>query len=106
MAQNQLVTLCTVPDPATGEQIAKVLVEERLAACVNLLPGVSSTYRWQGKVEKASECLLLIKTDAGHFEALRKRIQELHPYDVPEIIALPITEGDHDYLKWLTESLK
>lgn len=106
MAQNQLVTLCTVPDKATGERIAQVLVEEHLAACVNLLPGVSSTYRWQGKLEKATECLLLIKTDAKHFEALKDRIKALHPYDLPEIIALPITHGSAEYLNFISENLK
>lgn len=106
MAENQLVTLCTVPDRETGENLAQTLVEERLAACVNLVPGVTSTYRWQGKLEKAQECLLLIKTDAGHFAALKDRIKALHPYDLPEIIAVPVNHGDADYLNWLSESLK
>jgi periplasmic divalent cation tolerance protein len=79
-------------------------VEEHLAACVNLVPGVSSIYRWQGKVEKAQECLLVIKTTAARFEAVKNRIQSLHTYDTPEIIALPITAGDADYLKWITEN--
>ena len=104
MAENHIVTLCTVPDRESGERIALALVEERLAACVNLVPGLSSTYRWRGKVEKASECLLVIKTTAGKFEAVKRRIKDLHSYDLPEIIALPITAGDAEYLKWLSEN--
>ena len=106
MAENQLVTLCTVPDREAGERIAAALVAEQLAACVNLVPGLSSTYRWQGKVKKETECLLIIKTDVEHFEALRECIQAIHPYDLPEIIALPISTGSSDYLKWMSECLK
>lgn len=104
MAENQLVTLCTVPDRESGERIATALVDEHLAACVNLVPGLSSTYRWQGKVEKASECLLIIKTVAGRFEAVKNRIKSLHSYDLPEIIAFRISDGSPDYLKWITEN--
>jgi periplasmic divalent cation tolerance protein len=103
MVQNQIVTFCTLPDKAAGEKIARVLVEERLAACVNLVPGLSSIYRWQGKIEKQEECLLIIKT-AVPFERLRARIKELHPYQAPEIISLPIKDGDSAYLKWLTDN--
>ena len=106
MAGNHIVMLCTCPDPASGEQIALALVEERLAACVNLVPDLLSTYRWQGKVEQAAECLLLIKTEASRFEAVKERIQALHSYELPEIIALPITAGDSKYLKWMTETLR
>ena len=106
MAENQVVTLCTVPDKALGEKIAQTLVEERLAACVNLVPGVRSTYRWEGKVETASECLLLIKTDTKHFNTLKQRIKALHSYELPEIIALPITAGNSEYLNWISENLK
>jgi periplasmic divalent cation tolerance protein len=106
MAENQLVTLCTVPDRETGERIAQALVEARLAACVNLVPGLSSIYRWEGKVEKQAECLLIIKTTGARFEALQKRVLALHPYDMPEIIAIPISTGSTDYLKWISDSLK
>jgi periplasmic divalent cation tolerance protein len=106
MAENHIVTLCSVPDQKTGEKIARALVEERLAACVNVVPGMTSVYRWQGKVEQAAECLLVIKTGAGKFEALKERIKALHSYDVPEIIALPISDGDSAYLNWLSGSLK
>ena len=81
-----------------------VLVDERLAACVNLLPGLTSIYRWQGAVRRQPECLLLIKTTAARFQALNARIRSLHPYTVPEIIALPIRDGDPDYLHWLNEN--
>lgn len=95
-----------VPDRGSGEQIARALVEERLAACVNLVPGVVSTFRWEGQVRQDDECLLIIKTGAGRFEAVRAAITMAHPYDTPEIIALPIIEGDARYLAWLTESTK
>jgi periplasmic divalent cation tolerance protein len=104
MQENQIVVFCTAPNRETGERIARALVQERLAACVNLLPGLVSTYRWQGKVEQAAECLLLIKTAQSRFDTLRERIKSLHPYDVPEIIAMPISQGDTQYLKWITEN--
>jgi len=106
MPENQIVILCTVPDRGSGEKIALALVEERLAACVNLVPGLSSTYRWQGKVEKAEECLLIIKTQGARFELVRERIKELHTYNLPEIIAVPISGGDDGYLRWLMENSK
>jgi periplasmic divalent cation tolerance protein len=104
MAENHIVTLCTVPDRESGERIAHTLVEERLAACVNLVPGLTSVYRWQGKVEKEAECLLIIKTGVSRFEVLKQRIKALHPNELPEIIALPIIHGDAAYLNWLTEN--
>ncbi|MDE2196801.1 MAG: divalent-cation tolerance protein CutA [Gammaproteobacteria bacterium] len=104
MAENQLVTLCTCPDRESAERIGTVLVDERLAACVNLLPGLTSIYRWQGAVCRQPECLLLIKTTAACFQALNARVRSLHPYTVPEIIALPIRDGDPDYLHWLNEN--
>lgn len=106
MAENHIVTLCTVPDRESGEHIARALVEEHLAACVNLVPGATSFYRWEGKVEEASETLLIIKTVASRFEAVKARIKELHSYDVPEIIALPMTAGSSEYLKWIMDSTK
>jgi|SRR5215469_1547142 len=106
MAENQLVTLCTVPDRESGEKLARTLVEEHLAACVNLVPGVVSTYRWEGEVKTDAECLLVIKTTGARFEALKNRILALHTYDTPEIIAVPITAGSEEYLKWITESTR
>ena len=104
MSENHIVMICTVPDRPAGERIAQALVEECLAACVNLVPGLTSTYRWEGKVMKEAECLLIIKSTSARFEAIRERIKTLHPYDLPEIMALPISAGSIEYLNWLTEN--
>src|SRR6185437_1773372 len=96
-----LVALSTCPDAETAAKIARVLVEERLAACVNRLPGVLSTYRWQDKIHEDAEVLLVIKTTRERFDALRGRLVELHPYEVPELVALEIAEGLPAYLDWL-----
>jgi periplasmic divalent cation tolerance protein len=96
-----LIVFCTCPDETCAERIATALVEEQLAACVNRIPGVASTYRWQGKVCRDSEQLLLIKTTRGCFEALRERIIALHPYELPEVIAVDIVHGSAPYLDWI-----
>jgi periplasmic divalent cation tolerance protein len=96
-----LLILTNCPDEESANAIALAVVEEKLAACVNILPRVQSIYRWQGAVESASEIPLLIKSTAANYPALEKRIAELHPYDVPEIVALPITHGLPAYLNWL-----
>ena len=98
-----LLILTNCPDEAVANAIALAVVEEGLAACVNLLPRVQSIYRWQGAVESASEVPLLIKASAANYPALEQRIAELHPYELPEIIALPITRGLPAYLNWLAE---
>ena len=95
------VVLCTCPDLATAETLAKTLVEERLAACVNLLPGVTSVYRWEGSVEAAAEVLLVVKTSRRVLAALESRVAALHPYEVPEVVALDITAGLPAYLQWV-----
>lgn len=100
---DHLVLFITVPNEEVAAQLARSLVEEKLAACVNRVPGVQSTYFWQGEVCVDSELLLIVKTQASHFEDLRTRVQELHPYTVPEIIALPIARGHADYLAWIDE---
>lgn len=100
------VVLCTVPDTDTAETIATTLVTEKLAACVNIVPAITSVYRWKGAVESDTECLLLIKTDAQTWPAIESRILTLHPYELPEIIAVPIQTGQQDYLQWITDSLK
>jgi periplasmic divalent cation tolerance protein len=100
------VVFITAPDAERATSIARVLVEEQLAACVNILGGVRSIYRWQGKVVDDGEVLCMAKTDAGHFEALKRRVVELHPYEVPEVIGLEIKDGHAPYLEWLTASLK
>lgn len=106
MQENHIVILCTVPDRESGARIGRTLVEERYAACVNLVPGLTSIYQWQGAVQEEPECLLVIKTTAARFEALAERLRSLHPYAVPEIIALPITAGHPAYLNWITESIE
>jgi periplasmic divalent cation tolerance protein len=100
------VVLITTKDSAEAEHIAKQLVEEKLAACVNVLPKISSTYRWKGKVVHASEALLLVKTSGEKLDGLIARVKELHSYEIPEILALPIERGSREYLKWLEESLR
>lgn len=96
-----IVVLCTCPDDVVADRIAGAIVEERLAACVNRLPGVASTYRWKGEVQRDSECLLLIKTTIERFDALRERIVALHPYELPEVIAVDIARGLPAYLDWI-----
>jgi periplasmic divalent cation tolerance protein len=96
-----LLCLSTCPDAETAARIARVLVEEQLAACVNRVPGTASTYRWQGKIHEDAEVLLLIKTTRARFDTLRTRLAELHPYEVPELIALDIADGLPAYLDWL-----
>ena len=96
-----LLVIANCPDETCANRIALAVVEGGLAACVNLLPRVQSVYRWQGAIESASEVPLLIKTTAGRYTELETAIRELHPYDVPEIIALPIAQGLPAYLDWL-----
>lgn len=98
-----LLILTNCPDEASANTIALALIEEKLAACVNRLPQVQSIYRWQGAIESVSEIPLLIKSTASVYPALEKRLLELHPYETPEIIALPITHGLPSYLNWLAE---
>ena len=100
-----IVVFVTAGSAEEGERIAAALVEDRLAACVNRLSGVRSTYRWQGAIERADEELLIVKSRRDLFPRLRQRIAELHSYAVPEIVALPIVEGAEAYLKWLDEEL-
>ncbi|MFA5026999.1 MAG: divalent-cation tolerance protein CutA [Candidatus Methylomirabilota bacterium] len=101
-----VVVLVTCPDPATGERLAETLLEEKLAACVNLIPGLTSLYRWEGKLCRDIECLLLIKTRRGRLAALTRRVQALHPYALPEIVALSIAQGSAGYLRWLRDSTR
>jgi periplasmic divalent cation tolerance protein len=96
-----LVALSTVGTAEDARRIARALVERRLAACVNVVPGLTSVYSWKGAVESGDELLLVIKTRRTLFEALRAALLELHPYEVPELIALPVEAGDARYLDWL-----
>jgi periplasmic divalent cation tolerance protein len=101
-----LVVLTTVEKQEDGERLARLLVERRLAACVQVLPPMISIYTWQGKIERASEVLLLIKTARTVYPELEATIKENHSYQTPEIIALPIEAGHGDYLQWLVDSIK
>ena len=100
------VVLCTFGTADDAARIARILVEERLAACVNIAKPVRSIYTWQGTVHDEAETLAIIKTTAERFEALRVRLVELHPYDVPEVIALPILESHAPYLAWLVDAVR
>jgi periplasmic divalent cation tolerance protein len=99
-----IAVFITAPNEDLAVMIARSLVEARLAACANIIKGVHSIYRWQGKVEDDSEVFMIVKTRRELFDKLKSKVKELHSYEVPEIIALPITAGSGDYLKWLRES--
>ena len=101
-----LACLCTCPDEASARRIATRLVEERLAACVNLLPGVHSVYRWHGAVEHADEVLLLVKTTRAALPALQARLQALHPYELPELLAVESAGGLPAYLAWIADNVQ
>ena len=101
--RDALVVFVTAPNEETAVKVARCVVEEKLAACVNIVSNVRSIYRWQGKIEDESELLLVIKTRQERFKALRERVKALHTYTVPEIIALPVTDGLEEYLAWLKE---
>ncbi len=96
-----LIVFCNCRDKEEADRIVNSLMEEGLAACVNILPAVQSVYRWQGSLERAEEIPLLIKTTRDRFSALRDRIQAMHSYDTPEIVAVAITDGSERYLAWL-----
>ena len=98
-----VVAFSTFPSPDKAAEVARILVGERLAACVNLVPAVRSIYRWQDKIEDDNEVLVLIKTRTEHFERLKARILELHPYEVPEVLALPVEAGYAAYLEWMAK---
>ena len=100
------VIFATAPNAEVGAMLARSLVDERLAACVNVLPGVRSFYRWEGSVHEDLEVLLIIKTQAACGEALAARIKDLHPYDVPEVLVLPAVGGSIPYLEWVETETK
>ncbi|HTB65479.1 MAG TPA: divalent-cation tolerance protein CutA [Steroidobacteraceae bacterium] len=100
--QPAILVLCTCPDESVALDIARVLVKEGLAGCVNRLPAVTSIYQWQGRVCEESEQLLMIKTIPARYEALEMRLKALHPYEIPEIIAIPVVNGSSPYLAWLS----
>jgi periplasmic divalent cation tolerance protein len=103
MTAPHLLVLCTCPDQASAQTIAERVVDEGLAACVNILPGVTSVYQWQGQRETSQELQLLIKTSAAAYDRLEQRISALHPYELPEVIAVPIQTGLTAYLGWIEQ---
>jgi periplasmic divalent cation tolerance protein len=96
-----VVVLTTLPTADAAAQLAKTLVGEKLAACANVLPALRSIYRWQGKVQDENEVLVLLKTQKALFSRLKERILALHPYEVPEVLAIPVEQGDAAYLDWI-----
>ena len=105
MPTHHRVVLCTCPDEETATAIARMLVERRLAACVNVVPGLTSVYRWRGRVETDREALLVVKTTAAALPALTAAVRERHPYELPEIVAVGVEDGLEEYLKWVDESV-
>ncbi len=101
-----LLVLTTCPGTITAKQIAQDLVANEVAACVNIIPGLTSYFKWSHKVESDVELLLLIKTTSEHFPAVQKRIKSLHPYELPEIIAVSIKDGLEEYLRWIEDNTK
>ncbi|MCC7538332.1 MAG: divalent-cation tolerance protein CutA [Deltaproteobacteria bacterium] len=101
MSTDFVVVLCTVPEPRVGAEIARILVGRRLAACVNVVPGLTSIYRWKGEIHEDAEALMVIKTRRQNVGALEQAIRSSHPYSVPEVVALPIGAGSAEYLSWL-----
>ncbi|HZX97530.1 MAG TPA: divalent-cation tolerance protein CutA [Myxococcales bacterium] len=97
-----MLVLTTLPNGDAAGELAKTVVEERLAACANIFPALRSIYRWQAQVQDENEVLVLFKTRQEHFERLKARILELHPYEVPEVLAIPVEQGYHAYLEWLS----
>ena len=98
-----LVVLCTTPTPEVGAELGRGLVEQKLAACVNVIPGLRSIYSWQGETKDDAECQLLIKTRRSRFEAVARWIRDHHPYSEPEILGLPVVTGSPSYLAWVAE---
>jgi periplasmic divalent cation tolerance protein len=101
MPNRYQIILCTCPDKDTAEKIARLLITGKVAACVNILPGITSIYLWQEQIESAQEHLLLIKANKSCYQAIEKTISGHHPYEIPEIIAVPIDNGLPEYLQWI-----
>ncbi|VEA61622.1 Divalent-cation tolerance protein CutA [Serratia plymuthica] len=101
-----VVILCTAPDEATAQDLAARILGEKLAACATLLPGATSLYYWEGKLEQEYEVQMLFKSDRRHQDALLNTLKQHHPYQTPELLVLPVMAGDKDYLLWINASLK
>jgi periplasmic divalent cation tolerance protein len=102
---HELIAFVTVPNREEASNLAEILVSERLCACVNILPAIESVYRWEGKVTKDNEVLLIIKTTDQRYEEMERRIKELHSYATPEVIAMKIERGSQAYLEWLRQAV-
>ncbi|NPA52983.1 MAG: divalent-cation tolerance protein CutA [Aquificae bacterium] len=100
-----IVVYVTTPNYDTAKNIAESLINSKLAACVNIVESIFSVYFWQGNIERDNESLMIIKTKANLFEKLEEKVKSLHPYSVPEIIAMPIVKGSTDYLKWIDDTV-
>jgi periplasmic divalent cation tolerance protein len=103
---DQIVILSTCGTEEEAEQLARRLLDTRLAACVNVVPRMRSFYHWKGAIESAAECLLIIKSSRGLFDALRTELEKFHPYEIPEVLALPVVAGSDKYLNWLKSNLR
>ncbi|MFO7602631.1 MAG: divalent-cation tolerance protein CutA [Gammaproteobacteria bacterium] len=106
MTVEALLVYCTCPDDETTSPLAELLVSKQLAACVNIITGIQSVYAWQGKVETSDEALLLIKTTTVAYDELETLLREQHPYELPEIVAVPFSRGLPDYLEWINQSVR
>jgi periplasmic divalent cation tolerance protein len=106
MAESYIVILITTPGTEVANRLARILTDSKKAACVNILPDLKSLYWWQGKLNYENEVLLLVKTRAELFDEVAALVKSVHPYQVPEIIALPIVAGNPEYLKWISETTK
>jgi periplasmic divalent cation tolerance protein len=106
MKNNVLIAFSTCADSSEGRILAKDLVESGLAACVNLVPNLTSVYRWQGQIQSDDECLMIIKTSEGSISALREWILKRHPYELPELVAVPVADGLPAYLQWVTDQIR
>lgn len=105
MSATHLMAFSTFPSPEVAREIARKLVEAKLAACANILPQVESIYHWQGKIETADEVMVLFKTTHAKYAAFAQRLKELHPYKVPEVVAVDIAAGLPDYMQWVADSI-
>lgn len=103
MTTRHLIVYCTCPDAGSASTLAELILSEDHAACVNLIDRVTSWFRWQGRIERADEQLLMIKTTSAKYPALERALRNAHPYEIPEIIAVPITRGLTEYLQWIDE---
>ena len=101
-----IVIYSTCPDIESAERISRHIVEQRMAACVNLIPGITSIYTWDGNIQRDQEVLLVMKSTKDRFDDIQNLISDEHPYDLPELIAVPITESSPDYLEWIKQCTK